>query len=426
MSMKSLRNKSKLWRLSASTQTSLLYLRHLLGFFPFKLLFKSLLIELPTRKKKKLKPEQNSFVLEKQSKNEKKTVRFLLGKIRGIVSSYVPLFGDSVSEVPVTYTDLPYITPHASSKNFTQKREKALVLIRRIFSGLISRFIGMLTLGRRSFSSSSSPAYIFRETVASSAPSSPALSLGSCVACCYVGAEGSIVGGLIFGDFVDRSGATVFPVTLDEISGLSSMKLSVGKSLVMKTGTVVFAPACSSETSGRSLSSPANLDVWGTNVLAPYDLTKKRRHLSFMMPSRTQLSHTGDILSRHKFEPYRGYIAEHPNDEEEVEGIDLHQQCYLWEGSDMDYLYDEQSSFAQLLSMELTLEIDGAIFHVPNANASSNTQAWNICVAAFDSTCSGICRSPDPIVEVNMQCVDLEIFIWKLHFEAFSQHINRP
>ena len=55
-------------------------------------------------------------MLEKQSKNEKKTVRFLLGKIRGIVSSYVPLFGDSVSEVPVTYTDLPYITPHASSK----------------------------------------------------------------------------------------------------------------------------------------------------------------------------------------------------------------------------------------------------------------------------------------------------------------------
>ncbi|KAF3505257.1 hypothetical protein F2Q69_00039662 [Brassica cretica] len=70
----------------------------------------------------------------------------------------------------------------------------------------------------------------------------------------------------------------------------------------------------------------------------------------------------------------RGYIAEHPNDEEEVEGIDLHQQRYPWEGSDMDYLYDE-SSFAQLLSMELTLEIDGAIFHVPNANASSNVDS---------------------------------------------------
>ncbi|KAG2251139.1 hypothetical protein Bca52824_081275 [Brassica carinata] len=38
-----------------------------------------------------------------------------------------------------------------------------------------------------------------------------------------------------------------------------------------------------------------------------------------------------------------GYIAEHPNDEEEVEGIDLHQQRYPWEGSDMDYLYDEVS-----------------------------------------------------------------------------------
>ncbi|WZZ66478.1 hypothetical protein YC2023_077848 [Brassica napus] len=53
------------------------------------------------------------------------------------------------------------------------------------------------------------------------------------------------------------------------------------------------------------------------------------------------------IWRRHKFEPYRGYIAEHPNDEEEVEGIDLHQRRYPWEGSDMDYLYDEQSSFAQ-------------------------------------------------------------------------------
>ncbi|KAL0835963.1 hypothetical protein Bca101_087852 [Brassica carinata] len=70
----------------------------------------------------------------------------------------------------------------------------------------------------------------------------------------------------------------------------------------------------------------------------------------------------------------QGYIAEHPNDEEEVEGIDLHQQRYPWEGSDMDYLYDE-SSFVQLLSMELTLEIDGAIFHVPNANASSNVDS---------------------------------------------------
>ncbi|WZZ50186.1 hypothetical protein YC2023_050293 [Brassica napus] len=49
------------------------------------------------------------------------------------------------------------------------------------------------------------------------------------------------------------------------------------------------------------------------------------------------------IWRRHKFEPYRGYIAEHPNDEEEVEGIDLHQQRYSWEGSDMDYLYDEVS-----------------------------------------------------------------------------------
>ncbi|WZZ81501.1 hypothetical protein YC2023_102073 [Brassica napus] len=35
----------------------------------------------------------------------------------------------------------------------------------------------------------------------------------------------------------------------------------------------------------------------------------------------------------------------------------------------------EQSSFAQLLSMELTLEIDGSIFHVPNANVNSNVDS---------------------------------------------------
>ncbi|KAF3555373.1 hypothetical protein F2Q69_00011896 [Brassica cretica] len=39
----------------------------------------------------------------------------------------------------------------------------------------------------------------------------------------------------------------------------------------------------------------------------------------------------------------QGYIAEHHNDEEEVKGIDMHQQRYPWEGSDMDYLYDEVS-----------------------------------------------------------------------------------
>ncbi|KAF3528520.1 hypothetical protein DY000_02042848 [Brassica cretica] len=36
-------------------------------------------------------------------------------------------------------------------------------------------------------------------------------------------------------------------------------------------------------------------------------------------------------------------LEEHPNDEEEVEGLDLHQQRYPWEGSGMDYLYDEDS-----------------------------------------------------------------------------------
>ncbi|KAL0772946.1 hypothetical protein Bca101_038097 [Brassica carinata] len=44
---------------------------------------------------------------------------------------------------------------------------------------------------------------------------------------------------------------------------------------------------------------------------------------------------------RNKRRRSQGYITEHPNDEEEMEGIDLHQQRYPWEGSDMDYLYNE-------------------------------------------------------------------------------------
>ncbi|KAF3501442.1 hypothetical protein F2Q69_00040357, partial [Brassica cretica] len=111
-------------------------------------------------------------------------------------------------------------------------------------------------------------------------------------------------------------------------------------------------------------------------VLTPFDLTKKKK--TFVV--QDAIEDSAESHGRHTIrclivqEEFIGYIAEHPNDEEEVEGIDLHQQRYPWEGSDMDYLYDE-SSFAQLLSMELTLEIDGAIFHVPNANASSNVDS---------------------------------------------------
>ena len=41
---------------------------------------------------------------------------------------------------------------------------------------------------------------------------------------------------------------------------------------------------------------------------------------------------------------YRYFIAEHANDEEDAEGIDLQQQQRNpWEGSDRDYIYDEVS-----------------------------------------------------------------------------------
>ncbi|KAF2577647.1 hypothetical protein F2Q68_00001154 [Brassica cretica] len=111
--------------------------------------------------------------------------------------------------------------------------------------------------------------------------------------------------------------------------------------------------------------------------LAPFDLTKKKKKTFVVQDAIEDSAESHGRLTICCLivqEEFIGYIAEHPNDEEEVEGIDLHQQRYPWEGSDMDYLYDE-SSFAQLLSMELTLEIDGAIFHVPNANASSNVDS---------------------------------------------------
>ncbi|KAF3524509.1 hypothetical protein F2Q69_00050055 [Brassica cretica] len=108
-----------------------------------------------------------------------------------------------------------------------------------------------------------------------------------------------------------------------------------------------------------------------------FDLTKKKKKTFVVQDA---IEDSAESHGRHTIrclivqEEFIGYIAEHPNDEEEVEGIDLHQQRYPWEESDMDYLYGE-SSLAKLLSMELTLEIDVAIFHVSNANASSNVDS---------------------------------------------------
>jgi hypothetical protein len=43
-------------------------------------------------------------------------------------------------------------------------------------------------------------------------------------------------------------------------------------------------------------------------------------------------------------------------------------------------------------------------------------QAGNICVASFDWTCSGICRSADRIKEVHKRCGEPENAIWKARF----------
>ncbi|KAF2539216.1 hypothetical protein F2Q68_00022420 [Brassica cretica] len=77
---------------------------------------------------------------------------------------------------------------------------------------------------------------------------------------------------------------------------------------------------------------------------APFDLTKKKKKTFVVQDA---IEDSAESHGRHTIcclivqEEFIGYIAEHPNDEEEVEGIDLHQQRYPWEGSDMDYLYDE-------------------------------------------------------------------------------------
>ncbi|WZZ75886.1 hypothetical protein YC2023_087256 [Brassica napus] len=59
-------------------------------------------------------------------------------------------------------------------------------------------------------------------------------------------------------------------------------------------------------------------------------------------------------------------------------------------------------------------------FNMPKSQCSGccKAQAGNICVATFDSTCSGSCRSIDPVVEVNVQCV-----AWK---SLFGSSISRP
>ncbi|KAF3535353.1 hypothetical protein F2Q69_00020788 [Brassica cretica] len=130
-----------------------------------------------------------------------------------------------------------------------------------------------------------------------------------------------------------------------------------------------------SKSSGSTSKSPISLLL----LLAPFDLTKKKKKKKTFVV-QDAIEDSVESHGRHTIrclivqEEFIGYIAEHPNDEKEVEGIDMHQQRYPWEGSDMAYLYYE-SSFAQLLSMELTLEIDDVIFHVPNANASSNVDS---------------------------------------------------
>ncbi|CAH8362394.1 unnamed protein product [Eruca vesicaria subsp. sativa] len=75
-------------------------------------------------------------------------------------------------------------------------------------------------------------------------------------------------------------------------------------------------------------------EVKDEQELAPFDPTKKKKKKKVVVqdlieePTESQ----GETS-----EP----LPEHPNDEEEAEGVELQQQRYPWEGSDRDYIYDE-------------------------------------------------------------------------------------
>lgn len=50
------------------------------------------------------------------------------------------------------------------------------------------------------------------------------------------------------------------------------------------------------------------------------------------------------------------------------------------------------------------------------ADCEWKAQAGNICVASFDWTCSGICRSADRLKEVHRRCSEGENALWSATF----------
>lgn len=50
------------------------------------------------------------------------------------------------------------------------------------------------------------------------------------------------------------------------------------------------------------------------------------------------------------------------------------------------------------------------------ADCEWKAQAGNICVASFDWSCSGICRSADRIKEVHRRCGEGEKALWSATF----------
>jgi len=50
------------------------------------------------------------------------------------------------------------------------------------------------------------------------------------------------------------------------------------------------------------------------------------------------------------------------------------------------------------------------------ADCEWKAQAGNVCVASFDWTCSGICRSAERIKEVHKRCGEGEKALWSASF----------
>lgn len=56
------------------------------------------------------------------------------------------------------------------------------------------------------------------------------------------------------------------------------------------------------------------------------------------------------------------------------------------------------------------------LFPIVTTDCEWKAQAGNVCVASFDWTCSGICKSAERIKEVHRRCGEGENALWTAEF----------